>query len=145
MKTRRFACGALAVIMLAGCAPKAASNLSTGIPQSAMVNDQLKFGRGIPGGGTVSDSAWAVFLAEVVTPRFPQGFGVTRGEGQWRYADGTIGKEESFTLEVTHPLGEPPDSTIENIAQEYNRRFKQDAVFHVRTPVQAWLIMSPKK
>lgn len=48
-----------------------------------MVADRLFLGRQIPGGGMVSDADWTAFLAEVVTPRFPEGLTVWRAEGQW--------------------------------------------------------------
>src|SRR5262249_11578696 len=49
----------------------------------ALVTDRIFFGRAIPGGGSVSEEEWATFLAEVVTPRFPDGLTVWRAEGQW--------------------------------------------------------------
>jgi hypothetical protein len=64
------------VVLLAGCA--AASPHATIAPEpdaseqpTTMMSERLFFGRIIPSGGIVSDSAWAIFLAEVVTPRFP--------------------------------------------------------------------------
>ena len=44
---------------------------------------QLFFGHSIPDGGTVADSEWQDFLATSVTPRFPDGFTVLDGHGQW--------------------------------------------------------------
>src|SRR5262245_20410541 len=40
----------------------------------AYYRTELYFGRSIPGGGQVSDNEWEKFLADVVTPRFPDGF-----------------------------------------------------------------------
>lgn len=115
----------------------------TGATQSShAVIDRLAFGRDIPTGGTVSDSAWQVFLDEVVTPRFPGGFSVMRSEGQWRYADGRIQREDGFVLELYHAPGSPPDSTFEAIAREYMRRFDQEAVARTRLPVQQWMYWS---
>src|SRR4051812_448436 len=91
---------------------------------------RLFFGRNIPGGGTVSDSGWIVFLAEVVTPRLPAGFVASRTEGQWRGADGATVREAGFVLEVEHPQGQPADSVFEAIGSEYCRRFRQEAVIH---------------
>ena len=108
-----------------------------------VVSDRLFFGRNIRSGGTVSDSAWRVFLAEVVTPRLPDGFSVTRGEGQWRGDDGVIVREEGFTLEVHHAPGTPPDSVFEAIAVEYCRRFRQDAVLRTRAAAEEWLYRAP--
>lgn len=104
-----------------------------------MVADRLFFGRNIPSGGTVSDSAWSVFLAEVVTPRFPAGFTTWRSEGQWQGSDGAIGREMGFVFEVEHPPGQPPDSVFEAIAAEYCRRFRQEAVLRIRNAAEQWL------
>jgi hypothetical protein len=101
------------------------------------VDDRLYFGRSIPGSAeTVSDSAWAVFVREVVTPRFPAGFTLYRAEGQWRESDGRIAREESFVIEVMHPAGPSADADLLEIAQEYKRRFRQEAVMRVTLPVR---------
>jgi hypothetical protein len=109
------------------------------------VSDRLFFGRNIPAGGTVTDSAWAVFLAEVVTPRFPNGFTVWHTEGQWRGADGTIVHEPGFVFEVEHLPGQPADSTFSNIAAEYCRRFQQESVLRVRAPAEQWLYQAGER
>src|SRR5687768_12410641 len=76
--------------------------VQVGIPLRRMaafgdtVTDRLYFGRGVRDGETVSDSAWAAFLREVVTPRFPDGLTVYRAEGQWREDDGLILREQTF-------------------------------------------------
>ena len=140
---------ASAVLTATGCSrapvatqPAPGSAQTTQMAQ--MIIDRLAFGRDIPTGGTVSDSAWLVFLDQVVTPRFPDGFGVLRSEGQWRYADGRIQREAGFILELYHAPGTPPDSTFEAIAREYMRRFNQEAVARTRTPVQQWMYWSVK-
>lgn len=101
------------------------------------VVDRLYFGRSIPdGGGTVSDSAWAGFLREVVTPRFPDGLTVYRAEGQWREDGGRIVREETFVLEVVHPAGPAADADFREIAAEYRRRFRQRSVMRATSPVR---------
>lgn len=111
---------------------------------TAMVIDRLSFGRNIPTGGTVSDSALNKFLDEVVTPRFPDGFAMSHGEGRWRLADGRTDREASFFIDLFHPAGTPADTTFENIAKEYIRRFNQEAVARVRFPVQQWMYWGVK-
>lgn len=106
------------------------------LPQSDTVADQLFFGRSIPGGGTVSDSAWSGFLREVVTPRFPAGLTVLQAYGQWREDDGRIAREESMVLEIVHPAGPAADADLREIAEEYKRRFRQEAVMRVTLPVR---------
>ena len=98
--------------------------------------DRLYCGLSIPGGGTVSDAEWEAFVGEVVTPRFPDGFTVYRAEGQWRNADGTIGRESSMIIEVVHPIDLRFDRFIAEIAEEYRRRFRQEAVLRVTLPAR---------
>jgi hypothetical protein len=101
-----------------------------------MVSDRLFFGRAIPAGGTVSDSAWNVFLADVVTPRFPKGFTVFSTEGQWTDPRGILVREHSMVLEFEHPPGAASDSLIAEIAEDYRMRFAQHAVLRITAPVR---------
>jgi hypothetical protein len=100
------------------------------------VADRLYFGRDIPGGGVVADSAWDAFLREVVTPRFPGGLTVYRAEGQWREGDGRIVREASFVLELMHPASPAVDADLREIAEAYKRRFHQEAVMRVTVPMR---------
>ncbi|HEX2206294.1 MAG TPA: DUF3574 domain-containing protein [Longimicrobium sp.] len=135
MMPRRLA-PSLLVLVLAGCAPAVATAPTATVRaagEQAWVSDRLFFGRDIPGGGSVSEEAWAAFLAEVVTPRFPEGLTVLRGEGQWRGANGAVVREPSFVVEITHPPSARVDAALDEIAAEYRRRFRQEAVMRVRT------------
>lgn len=125
----------LVLALLAGaCAPavRAHPPAAPVAAQEAWVADRLYLGRSIPGGGTVSDTAWAAFLREVVTPRFPDGLTVLRGEGQWRDSTGAIVREASFVLEIYHPASAEADAALDEIAAEYKRRFRQKSVMRVR-------------
>ncbi|MEA2490549.1 MAG: hypothetical protein QOH21_2341 [Acidobacteriota bacterium] len=101
------------------------------------IADRLFCGRGIPGGGTVTDVEWATFLAEVVTPRFPDGLTVWRAEGQWRDAAGAVQHEPVMVLEILHHGDPAARASIEAIAREYRRRFRQEAVLRVTVPARA--------
>lgn len=105
-----------------------------------IVVDRLWFGSAIPGGGEVGDSAWRVFVDEVVTPRFPAGLTLLRGDGQWRDPRGDLVREKALILEIFHPANAAADSAIEAIAREYIRRYRQDAVLHVRGTARMRLI-----
>lgn len=100
------------------------------------VVDRLYFGRSIPGGGTVSDSAWTAFLGEVVTPRFPAGLTVYRAQGQWRSDAGAIEREESYVLEIVHPSTRAIDTLLQEVAAEYRLRFRQESVLRATSPVR---------
>ena len=100
------------------------------------ISHRLYFGRGIPGGGSVSEQDWARFLAEVVTPRFPAGLTVWGAEGQWRGETGAIVKESSFVLELIHGPDAAAERAVREIAADYKRRFRQEAVLRVRDRVE---------
>ena len=89
---------------------------------------RLFFGRGKPGGGTVSDDEWSGFLAAEVTPRFPDGLTVLDAAGQWRDGSGAIGREGAKLLII---LAEPGADTMrrtKEIAEAYKRAFDQESV-----------------
>jgi hypothetical protein len=90
--------------------------------------DRLAFGLGIRDTGFVSDSAWADFIRDVVTPRFPQGFAVYRTEGQWRYDNGTIAKEPGRIIELIHVPDAATEAKVVEIADYFVKRFEQEAV-----------------
>jgi hypothetical protein len=128
----------LAALVLAGCAPAVVPPTPPApVAQEAWVADRLYFGRRIPGGGTVGDDAWAAFLRDVVTPRFPAGLTVWRAQGQWRDAAGSVLAEDVVVVEILHSASPDADAAIEEIAGEYRRRFRQEAVMRVRAPADA--------
>lgn len=127
----------LAAVLLAGCAPTVRSTPPAPAAQQAWVADRLYFGRNIPGGGTVGDGEWAAFLRDVVTPRFPAGLTVWRGQGQWRDASGAVQAEDVIVVEILHPASAEADAALEAIASEYRRRFHQDSVLRVRSTADA--------
>jgi len=98
------------------------------------VADRLYFGRNIPGGGTVGDSAFASFVDQVVTPRFPAGLTILRADGQWRGENGQVEREQSIVIEIVHPTGPAAEADLREIAEEYKRRFRQEAVLRVTVP-----------
>ena len=100
----------------------------------SVVAERLYFGRNITDTLGVTDSAWAVFVKDVVTSRLPDGFTFWKAEGQWRGADGRARREPTFVLEVVHPArAAGVDSAIVGIIAEYKRWFRQEAVLRVIT------------
>ena len=103
-----------------------------------VVAERLYFGRNIADTLGVSDSAWTVFVADIVSARLPRGFTFWKAEGQWRGVAGRPKRESSFVLEVVHPAGSAEtDSAILAIIAEYKRRFGQEAVLRVATDGRA--------
>jgi len=93
------------------------------------VSDRLFCGRSIPGGGEVTDADVDAFLDEIVTPRFPEGFTSWTAVGNWRGEE-----EKTLVLEFLHPYGRGFDEKVHEIAAEYRRRFRQQAVMRVTEP-----------
>lgn len=129
----------LALALVLGCtADRTRTTLDWGA-EPAIV-DRLVFGRAIPSGGIVSDDDWTRFLAETVTPRFPEGLTVWHAEGQWTDPGGRLIREPVLILEIVHPAEAAADSSLVAIAQEYRRRFRQDAVLRITTEASVRLI-----
>lgn len=104
---------------------------------STQLLDRLYFGRAQPDGIEVSEQAWADFLRDVVTPRFPYGLTVLTGQGQWRDPGGQINRERSFVIELVHADTELETADVRSIVSEYKQRFHQESVMWLRHAVQA--------
>ena len=82
------------------------------IGDSALVRDVLYFGRTTPAGAELSDSAWQLFVDEVLTPRFPAGLTIWDAAGQWRGASGRVERERSKVLTLLHAGDSRSDSLV---------------------------------
>ena len=121
---------ALATMLAAmlGCTPTTSFQCPEGFQQ--VVRYELFFGLDHTDGRSVSDQQWAEFLADTVTPRFPLGLSVLEVKGQWQRPDGVIERENTKLVVLVHP---PPATDglnlVDEISDEYQRRFEQDPVF----------------
>lgn len=91
------------------------------------IREELTFGSDIPGGGSVTELDWQNFLADIITPRFPQGFSVSSGYGQYRMRNGELVKEKNWVVVIYLAPG-TPELAIHEIIQAYKKRFKQESV-----------------
>jgi hypothetical protein len=114
-------------------APAAAAVLACTVGDTALVRDVVYFGRNRPDGGTVSDADWRRFLDEVVTPLFPSGLTVVDATGQWRGESGKVEQEQSEVVTVFHAGDEASRRAVADVATEYKRRFRQEAVLRERS------------
>jgi hypothetical protein len=122
-----------ALLAAAACAPAIQSG---GL--QPVVTERLYFGRNVAQTLGVTDSAWSVFVADVVSVRLPNGFTFWTAEGEWRGADGRAMREPSFVLEVVHPArSDSTEAAIVAIIAEYKRRFSQESVLRVVTAGRA--------
>ena len=83
--------------------------------------------------GHVTQVQWQQFLADVITPRFPDGLTAWAAAGQWRDPSGELHKEDSYVLHVVHPEDQRFEKAVREVIGEYKTRFDQQAVLRVRT------------
>ena len=93
----------------------------------------LFFGRSQGNVEVVSEEAWRAFLADEVTPRFPDGLTVLDAAGQWREGSGAIVRERTKLLLVLAPPGAEAMQRTDEIAEAYKQAFGQSSVLRVVT------------
>jgi hypothetical protein len=114
----------LVLLLIVGCRE---------LQQQTWTRTELCFGLGKPDHSVLTDEQWQTFVNEQIVPRFPQGFTVVPAEGRW-FQDGQTRSEPSRIVIIMHPMNSEDDQEIDSIAQEYARRFNQDAVLRADGP-----------
>lgn len=111
-----------------GCGPTKAMECGRG--GQPAIQEVLYFGTQMPS-GHVTQEEWVQFLAEVVTPHFPEGLSSWSASGQWRSASGQIVREPSYVVSLIHPDDSTAHRAIQEITVAYKTRFQQEAVLRV--------------
>jgi hypothetical protein len=115
--------------LLGACASRQPS-LSCASPLKPAVEVDLFY-------GAVSDADWASYLAEEVTPRFPDGLTAIDAAGQWRGPSGAISRERAKMLIVVVFDAPAHLSKVQEMIDAYLKRFHQQAVLHTEHAVCA--------
>lgn len=104
------------------------------------VRTELFFGTAKPD-GVVTPEEFQLFLDEFVTPRFPDGLTVVKGDGQFRGADGITIKEDAFLLILLYPFEQRTAGSkrIEEIREEYMKRHQQESVLRADESFVSWV------
>lgn len=91
------------------------------------------FGRNVAGREEVSEAEWRAFLAEAVTPAFPDGLTALDATGQWRGREGRIVQERSKVLTLVLPgaTAEQARARLRPIEEAWKVRFRQQSVLTV--------------
>lgn len=92
---------------------------------------RLFFGRSAGGDEVVSEEEWRAFLADTVTPRFPDGLSVFDAAGQWRDTQGVVVRERSKMVLILAEQDSDALTRLDEIAEEYRKRFSQESVLRV--------------
>ena len=127
---------ALLVLAAAGCAGHGPS-FEPAPGTQALVRSELYFGRLRPDGTVVSDAEWRTFVAEEITPRFPDGFTVFDALGQYRGRDGQIVSEPTKVLLIVHGPDARPRGSVQELRDLYRRLFQQESVLLIESPARA--------
>ncbi|MBX7200488.1 MAG: DUF3574 domain-containing protein [Rhodospirillaceae bacterium] len=97
--------------------------------QTRVLQVQMFFGQKDQDGHPISGLAFAKFLETVVTPRFPNGFTVYDGQGQWLDPDTRmLTRESSKILQVHGPDSADIRKLVNEIALAYRKDFHQKTV-----------------
>ncbi|MGR4862729.1 DUF3574 domain-containing protein [Caulobacter sp. LARHSG274] len=122
----------LAAMMLSGCASLGPPACPAG--QGPGRTAQLFFGRNIGGALGVSEADFKAFVDAELTPRFPDGLTVLDAAGQWRGADGIVGREPSKLVILALPGRTGGEAKLDAVRQAYRQRFRQEAVLVITQP-----------
>ena len=117
------------MLLLGGCAPQQQA-APCAAPLKPAVEVDLFY-------GAVSDADWASYLAEEVTPRFPDGLTVLDAAGQWRSPSGVVSREHSKMLILIVFDAPAHLAKVRAMIDAYLKRFHQQAVLHTEHPVCA--------
>jgi len=114
------------------------SETASAVASEVWVKSELYFGvapweaEGL--GLSAAEGSWRAFLDEEVTPRFPDGFTVLDGYGQWRErAGGEIYRSRSRVLVVVHPDTAAKRADIEALREAFRARTGAKSVLAVET------------
>lgn len=128
---------ALPLLLLAGCTPPPqAAAPACASPLKPAVQVDLYFGLAIKG-REIGESAWAAFLNEQVTPRFPDGLSVIDVAGQYRGPTGHVARERSKLLVVVVLDAPAHLPKVQSIVDAYKKQFDQLSVLHVERAICA--------
>lgn len=127
---------ALLVLAAAGCAGHG-PGFEPAPGTQALVRSELYFGRLRPDGTVVSDAEWRTFVAEEITPRFPDGFTVFDALGQYRGRDGQIVSEPTKVLLIVHGPDARRRGSVQELRDLYRRLFQQESVLLIESPAHA--------
>ena len=94
---------------------------------------RLYFGMDTPA-GAVTDEQWQAFVDDVMTQRFPGGFTVIDGRGQWRDGRGQLIHEPTRIVEFVHDGTPQQRAHVRAVASDYKLHFSQQAVLVTQAP-----------
>jgi hypothetical protein len=103
-------------------------------PASGWLKSELYFGARLAHGSLISPEAWEAFLAEVITPAFPDGLTVLEASGQMKDSSGTIRRQPTWVVVVLRPVSSLHDQRIRAVIGSFRSRFRGAELMRVDIP-----------
>ena len=119
-------------VLLAACSDGSDEDIACPDGLEQFIEFNFYFGLEKGDGGEVSDAEWQAFLAQEITPQFPDGLTVFDASGQWLDTEADrLYRESSKVLNVLVPAEsvEEAKRALDEIADDYVERFDQQVVF----------------
>lgn len=133
---RSLGAALLALCLLVGCEsrPRASQPTPTTVATRHVLT-QLFFGLGVAGGGSLSSAQWDAFVAAEITTRFPAGFTLLAGEGQWGEGGKTVREQARVLILLRDADDAEADAKLEAIRSAYKSKFGQTSVLRLDSPL----------
>ena len=128
---------AAALLALGGCTLPQVATSACAAPLKPAIEVDLYFGGDAGDGRAVSEAEWAAFMAEEVTPRFPDGLSVIDVAGQYREPSGRIVREKTKLIVVVIFDAPAHLTRVQAVIDAYGRRHGQNSVFRTEHAVCA--------
>jgi hypothetical protein len=96
-----------------------------------MARVELIFGLGLQDDSGISEAEWQRFLADEVTPRFPDGLTAYDAYGQWQHPDRGIVRLRSKVLQIWYVMSRADQEKIDAIRAAFKARFSQLSVMRI--------------
>ena len=132
--TVRLAASLGVALSLAACTTLRPSDATCPDGQQRLRTAQLFFGRNIGSKPGVSEAAFAKFVDEELTPRFPDGLTVLDGGGQWRGPENKLIRESAKIVLIVLPQRGDSIERVEAARAAYKTRFNQESVVLITQP-----------
>ena len=83
----------------------------------------------------IGEGDWQAFVADTLTPAFPDGFTVVDAAGHFHSATLVTARERARLVMIVHRADAGVALSLDRVVAEYKRRFAQQEVLRISTPV----------
>jgi len=125
----------LSIALLLALSLPAVAPVRAAADEVSAIETHLYFGLKTENGQGISEQAWQQFLADVVTPRFPDGLTVLEAYGQSSRNPAPEGQQTRLLI-VVHPDTEAAAIAVREIKTIWKDRYPSAGLFHTESDVR---------